>query len=526
MRALPRAASLTWLLTSLLAGAATVFAFAPFGLWPVQIAALALLILLFLEVTRARDAFLLGWAFGSAAILAGTHWLFVSLHVYGGLPAPLTALAVTLLAVSLGLLYALALRIAFSLSANLTAHRHHITFAALAILPACWMLADWLRGWIFTGFSWIVTGYAHTTSPLAAYAPVIGVYGVGWLAMIIAACIALMVHERRLHRVALALLLITSAGSIALSGIQWTQPQGNSIQVRLLQGNVPQQMKFDAANIDATLALYQQMITEAPDDLIATPETALPLLSTQLPEGYLAKFAQFARDHDSSLIIGVPWTTAPGIYLNSVIGFTRDSTRELSTSYRYDKHHLVPFGEFIPPGARWFIDLMHIPLGDFGRGDLYQQALGVRDQWVLPNICYEDLFGEEIAAQIVAAMDRGSPVPSILLNVSNIAWFGDTIALPQHLQISQMRSLETGRPMLRATNTGATALIDGQGRVRAQLPPFTRGSLTATVQGMQGTTPYIRLGNVLPVGLALLLLMLLFLRALPVWKRLGSSKNG
>ena len=518
MRALSRAWWLKLLLPSLLAGAVTVFAFAPFGLWPLQIAALALLIQLFLDATRARDAFLVGWAFGSAAILAGTHWLFVSLHVYGGLPAALTVLAVTLLAVSLGLLYGLALRIAFSLAANLSTQTHRISLAALAIAPACWMLADWLRGWIFTGFSWIATGYAHTDSPLAAYAPVMGVYGVGWLATVVAACIALTIRERRLHRAALVILLATAAGSVALSNLRWTQPHGNAIQVRLLQGNVPQQMKFDAANIDATLALYQQMITEAPDDLIATPETALPLLSTQLPEGYLAQLAQFARDHDSSLIVGLPWTTAPGIYLNSVIGFSSQMTEP----YRYDKHHLVPFGEFIPPGARWFIDLMHIPLGDFGRGDLYQQALAVRDQWVLPNICYEDLFGEEIAAQIAAAIDRGSPVPSILLNVSNIAWFGDTIALPQHLQVSQMRSLETGRPMLRATNTGATAVIDGQGRVRAQLPPLTRGSLTATVQGMQGETPYLRLGNTLPVGLALLLLMML---ALPGWKRLQRSKN-
>ena len=511
-RALPRRS----LLLSLLAGAGTVFAFAPFGAWPLQIAALALLIHQFLGVARRRDAFLLGWAFGGAAVLAGTHWLYVSLHVYGALAAPLAVLAVVLLAASLGLLYGFALWAAFALAAPLSPRRHSQAFTALAIAPACWMLADWTRGWIFTGFSWVATGYAHTASPLAPYAPVIGVYGLGWLAVMLAACAALMIRQRRLHRVAIALPVLILAGSAALSRIEWTQAQGSAITVRLLQGNVPQQMKFDAANIDATLSLYRQMITEAPADLIATPETALPLLSTQLPAGYLEQLADFAWNHNSSLIVGVPWTTAPGIYLNSVIGFSFGQ----STLYRYDKHHLVPFGEFIPPGARWFVDLMRIPLGDFGRGDLYQQPLDVRDQWVLPNICYEDLFGEEIAAQIAAAMDRGSPVPSILLNVSNIAWFGDTIALPQHLQISQMRTLETGRPMLRATNTGATAVIDGRGQVSAQLPPFTRGTLTAAVQGMQGETPYLRTGNALPVGLALLLL------ALAGWKRLGRSKNG
>jgi apolipoprotein N-acyltransferase len=166
----------------------------------------------------------------------------------------------------------------------------------------------------------------------------------------------------------------------------------------------------------------------------------------------------------------------------------------------------VPFGEFIPAGARWFVEMMKIPLGDFTRGAPLQPAFAVKDQWIMPNICYEDLFGEEIADQIAASYFSGTPQPTILLNMSNIAWFGDSIALPQHLQISQMRALETGRPMLRATNTGATAVIDSKGRVVEQLPPFTRGVLAATVQGASGWTPYILLGNTLPVGLALVML--------------------
>jgi apolipoprotein N-acyltransferase len=268
---------------------------------------------------------------------------------------------------------------------------------------------------------------------------------------------------------------------------------------------VPQDLKFDSEQLAHSLNLYQQLIKQEPADLIATPETALPMLVTQLPAGYLEQLASFSKASGSTLIIGVPWTTAPGVYLNSVLGIADGALR-----YRYDKHHLVPFGEFIPPGARWFIDLMRIPLGDFGRGDLLQPPLQIKDQWLLPNICYEDLFGEEIAAQLSAAHSRGTPEASILLNVSNIAWFGDSIALPQHLQISQMRTLETGRPMLRATNTGATAVIDGRGVVTASLPPFTTGALKAQVQGMQGQTPYIVLGNSLPVGLASLLLLCLW----------------
>jgi apolipoprotein N-acyltransferase len=296
---------------------------------------------------------------------------------------------------------------------------------------------------------------------------------------------------------------------IALGQRHWTTPLGQPFTVRLLQGNVPQNLKFERAQLLASLQLYQQMIGEKPADLIATPETALPLLANHLPDGYLDELAVFGQKTGSRILIGVPVSSAPGIYLNSVLGLANGQT----AAYRYDKHHLVPFGEFIPAGFRWFVDMMHIPLGDFGRGDGQQPAFSVKDQWVLPNICYEDLFGEEIAAQLAAAADRGAPVASVLLNVSNIAWFGDTIALPQHLQISQMRSLETGRPMLRATNTGMTAIIDARGEVAAQLAPFTRGALEAQVQGTQGLTPYVRLGNGVPVMLALLGLLACWLIA-------------
>lgn len=499
-------------LLPLLAGGLTVFAFAPFGWWPLQIIALALLFLRTLSQDSPRAASQSGWLFGLASIAAGTHWLYVSLHVYGGLPSLLAVAAVVLLAASLGLLYGIALYAAARLARTFQSP----TITALLILPACWMLADWTRGWIFTGFPWLVTGYAHTQSPLSGFAALVGVYGLGWLAALMAGALALLVHLRGRHRIALVVLVALPVVGMSLHQIRWTAPKGQPLSVRLLQGNVPQDMKFSASQLQATLSLYQQLITEAPADLIVTPETALPVLPTYLPPDYLEGLTAFSHTSGSQLLLGTPWTTAPGIYLNSVLGIgSKDAP-----AYRYDKHHLVPFGEFIPPGARWFVDLMTIPLGDFGRGDLIQPAFRVKDQWVLPNICYEDLFGEEIAAQLYAAVERNTPVPSLLLNVSNIAWFGDTIALPQHLQISQMRSLETGRPMLRATNTGMTAVIDGRGEISAQLPAYTQGSLSVRVQGTQGTTPYVRLGNVPAVGLALMLLLAL------LWKSRHRSKKG
>jgi apolipoprotein N-acyltransferase len=487
---------------SLLAGAGTVFAFAPFGYWQIQIAALALLFILAHRAKSSKASFRIGWAFGTASIAAGTHWLYVSLHDFGGMPFWMASLAIFLLAASLGLLYGCALGLAKRITIIL-----QWPMTLMLLMPLCWMLADWTRGWIFTGFPWLVTGYAHNISPLAGYAPLIGVFGIGLLANVLAGCIALIIMLRRPQWGAVVLLVVIPLGGNALKDQQWAAPLGQPISVRLLQGNVPQEMKFEPTQIEASLALYREMITAKPADLIATPETALPLLSTQLPPDYLDQLAAFAKDNDSRLLIGAPWSTAPGIYLNSVIGIGN------GVGYRYDKHHLVPFGEFIPIGFRWFVDMMRMPLGDFGRGDLHQPAFHVKDQWVLPNICYEDLFGEEIAAQLLAASDRHAPVPSVLLNVSNIAWFGDTVALPQHLQISQMRSLESARPMLRATNTGATAVIDHRGEVVAQLPPFTQGSLEASVQGTQGLTPYVRIGNSLPVGLGVLVVALLWLKS-------------
>jgi apolipoprotein N-acyltransferase len=273
-----------------------------------------------------------------------------------------------------------------------------------------------------------------------------------------------------------------------------------------LQGNVPQAEKFDNAQIVNSLRLYIDMIRAEPADLIATPETAIPVMQTELPPDYVPALADFAQQTGSHIALGIPYIDGPYRYSNSVIGISPQTKDAAFRYFRYDKQHLVPFGEFVPLGFRWFVDMMNIPLGDFTRGPVVQAPFAVKDQWVLPNICYEDLFGEEIAGQLAATHAAGKPTATMLLNMSNIAWFGNTIALPQHLQISQMRSLETGRPMLRATNTGATAVIDPHGVVSTQLLPYSRATLAVSVQGYSGTTPYILLGNRLLLVLALLML--------------------
>jgi len=519
---------------ALAAGAMNVFAFAPFGFWLLQIGCTALLFLLIMQAPCIRRAASLGLLYSFTWTCAGAYWLYVSLHDLGGMPAWLTVLAIALLALGLGLLVAGATGVAKWMQQRWQAGTG---ITLLLILPALWTLAEWTRSWIFTGFPWLSTGYAHTNGPLAGYAPLLGVYGVGWVAALSAAMLVLGFSKNssgsgvgparttfsRRATIAVGIASVFAAGQ-GLRGIAWTQPHGNPITIRLLQGNVPQAMKFDPSALGSTLGLYDAMITEVPADLVVTPETALPVVRQMLPLEYLPRLAAFAQASGSHVLIGMPISDGPADYANGLI--VLDPANRIAAesaeqpmlpdaTYRYDKHHLVPFGEFIPTGFRWFVDTMQMPLGDQTRGAALQAPFAVKDQWILPNICYEDLFGEEIAAQMRWRVGYGLPMPTMLLNISNIAWFGDTIALPQHLQISQMRTLETGRPMLRATNTGATAVIGADGKVQAQLPYYTRGTLAASVQGYQGTTPFIRHGNSLIVALAGTMLA-----AAALWSRL------
>ena len=370
----------------------------------------------------------------------------------------------------------------------------------LLVLPVMWGVSEWMRGWVFTGFPWAASGYAHNVSPLGGYAPLVGVYGLGVLAALCAGCLVMLTQRARWP--AIGLFVAVMAAGFGLQHLSWTREVGQPLRVRLLQGDVKQDQKFDAAYLHEIISRYQLLIMAAPADLIATPETAIPVTPQQLPDGYLAALQGFAARSGSQLMIGIPTADSATRYSNSVIAFGPGSP-DTPQPYRYDKHHLVPFGEFIPPGFRWFTDLMHIPLGDQTRGPALQAPFPVKDQLVLPNICYEDAFGEEIAAQL-----RNAPRPAtLLLNVSNLAWYGESVAIPQHLQISQMRAIETGRPMLRSTNNGATAIIDGRGQVVQRLPFYERGVLEATVRGTEGLTPYVRMGNLAFLALGGLMLV-------------------
>jgi apolipoprotein N-acyltransferase len=456
-------------------GAVFSMSFVHTSLWGLQFACIGLLAWGVSRVPPARAA-LLGWSFGTAWLAAGTWWLFISMHRYGGLPAPLAALAVAALAGALSLYLAAAM----ALVARLQRGR---PVADALLFGAVWLLAELARGMLFTGFPWVATGYGQVDAPLAAWAPWLGVYGIGFIVATLAALIGFAKGFKHQLASGVAAGLVLAASPWLLAR-EFTTSAGH-IGVTLIQTNVPQNEKFVPQLVPENLAWLQRSLAEARGPLVVTPETAIPLLPEQLGDEAWQQFAAPFADGRRAALVGMPRGDYDAGYTNSVVSLSGSAAKP---SYRYDKHHLVPFGEFIPPGFRWFTQMMNIPLGDFARGSLGQPAFGFGGQRIAPNICYEDLFGEELARQWTTSL----PPPTILANVSNIGWFGDTIAVPQHLHISRLRTLEFQVPMIRATNTGATAAIDHRGRVAAQLPPFSRGVLDAQVEGRAGSTPYAR----------------------------------
>lgn len=464
-----------WPLAAALGGVQTL-AHVHTGWWPLPLLTLAWLVWRLDAATPMRAA-LLGLAFGTAWLVAGVWWLFISMHRYGGLPAPLAAAAVLALAAALSLYLALA-------CAAYARWRRARAGDAL-LFAALWLLAELARGVIFTGFPWVASGYAQIDAPLAVLAPWVGVYGIGAALALLAALLARWAASPARRWPIPAAIALAGAAAAGAGPVGFSQPAG-ALTVSLLQTAVSQDEKFALDHMPETLAWVGRALLTSASELVVAPETAVPLLPAQLEE-LAPGYWDTLRDHFArpgapvhAALIGVPLGDVDRGYTNSVAGLST------GPAYRYDKSHLVPFGEFVPAGFRWFTEMMNIPLGDFARGVERPPSFAVGAQRVAPNICYEDLFGEELARRFA---DAGS-APTLFANVSNIGWFGRTIAIEQHLNISRMRALEFQRPMVRATNTGATAIIDHQGRVSAALLPYQRGVLAGRVEGRSGVTPF------------------------------------
>ena len=481
------------LLISLLLGAVGVAAFAPLGWYPVAWLAMAGLFLLVFGSPSPRESARRAYLFGLGHFLAGVSWVYVSLHDVGGMPLPVAAFATLALCAILALYPALAAWGARRLAGPAASPwRQALTFAAT------WALAEWVRGWFLTGFPWLALGYSQAPpSPLAGFAPLLGVYGLSFLTALLASLIGAVVSAQRgrgalPRRIAAALLaLCLLGGGALLRQVAWTTPVGEPVRVALLQGNIPQELKWRPERFIDSLETYVRLAAANPAQLTVLPETAIPALYDQVPAEFLEDLRHLAGRSHGDVLMGVA-VGDNATYRNSAVTFGA------SPAQSYSKRHLVPFGEYVPPGFAWFLALMQMPMSDFTSGPAIQAPLAIAGQQVAPNICYEDVFGEELIHAL--------PSATLLINLSNTAWFGHSLAQPQHLQISQLRALETGRPMLRATNTGMTAVVDPDGVVRDVLPPFTRGALVADVQGYRGTTPYVRVGNagaLVLIGLAL-----------------------
>ena len=489
-------------LIAFIAGALAVLGFAPFDFFLLPMLALAVLFWLWSRTERPLQAAGLGFAFGMGLFIFGIGWIYVALHVNGYMHPLLAALATALFA---------AVNAALPALAGYLQARCRVPSGVriLLLMPALWIIAEWVRGFLFTGFPWLSVGYSQVPhSPLAGYAPLLGVYGVSLMAAMSAGLLSFIVHraipfrtewkqrkESRLRILMAVLLVLIWVVGASLRLIEWTQPQGEPLKISLLQGNIAQDEKFEEGKLIGTLETYRRLVEGSDARLIVLPETAVPLLRDNVPLNYQLMLGEHARRNGGDILIGA-FEKEDGRYYNSVYSLGS------AESQHYRKNHLVPFGEFIPLRRvlGWLInEVLQIPMGDLARGGAAQAPLNVAGQKVAVNICYEDAFGEEII--------RALPAATLLVNVTNDAWYGESHAAMQHNQLSQMRALEAGRMMLRATNTGVTSVIGVDGRVQAMLPQHEEGVLTAQAQGYVGSTPYVRWGNAAMLGLIVMMLL-------------------
>ncbi len=472
---------------AILAGALLTLSFAPFHFYPLAIMSPALLLWLWQGQTPRRAAYL-GGLFGLGWFGSGIYWINISLHQYGH--APLTfALLATFVVVLIMALYPAVVGYV------LARWTQPGLLQCLLLAPALWTLLEWVRSWLFTGFPWLSLGYSQTDSPLAGMAPYLGVFGVSWAVMLSAGLLLCLLRgERRGPCVAGVLGLWL--GIWGLGQIDWVQAQGEPLRVSLVQGNISQDQKWQPEVMDKTLAHYVELSLEATEnsDVIIWPETAIPGFYQDM-EAFVAALQTEAERSHTDYLSGIPsgsWEN--GVFYNSVISLGR------SQGF-YHKRRLLPFGEYLPLRGllMFFRDFVQIPMADFNRGAVEQPLLQVGGHPVGVSICFEAAFGSEIRLALPAAR--------FLVNVSNDAWFGESLAPHQHLQIARMRALETGRYMARATNTGVSAIIDQQGKITTQSDLFVSQVLTGTVQPFSGITPYVRVGDWAIVGFSGFLLV-------------------
>ncbi len=485
---------------ALFAGLCLPLAFSPVYFFPLAFLSPLVLFFLWLDKTP-RQAFKLGFAFGFGFFAFGLSWVYVAIHVFGATPAWVAVIMVALFAAYLALFIALQ----GWLGAKLIA-KFQISFSlqVLIVFPVLWLLFEWLRGWFLTGMPWLHLGYAFPVLPLSGYAPVFGVYGVSFLVVFMTALVFYALNAaNNIKRI----IAVTGAISIlfigfGLSKIEWTEPKDKLIKVSLVQGNAEQLTKWDADKIKLRMDTYAELSRQHWDsDVVIWPENAMTIFYHQLDKKYLLPLAKEAKQTNTDLIVGLPFMDEDfENYYSSMMSFSASDKKLNSYSGVFHKVHLVPFGEYVPLEGliRGLVKFFDLPMSNFSKGKQDQPLLKMRGEPLATTICYEDSFGEELIRQL--------PEATLLLNGSNNGWYGDSLAPHQHLQISQMRALETGRMLLRATTNGISAVIDHKGKILARSPQFKTYVLTYSVRPRTGATPYVRWGNWPVISLAFLLL--------------------
>lgn len=479
MPTLPGRREIRFYLANAGAGALALFAFAPFHIFPLVMFSLGVLFWSLLP-RHGLSAFRLGYSFGLGFFGAGVPWVYVSMSQFGGVGGPLAAFLTLGFILFLSLYPALAGVLARRLPAPGDGLR------LIVLYPAVWVLVEWLRGWLFTGFPWLNIGYSQTDFLLRGYGPLFGVYGISLaVAVITGLAVFIVMHRRQrlpLRRAFTAIAVLLTVGTVALL-IPWTRDTGRTLSATMVQGNVSQDRKWLPEQRQPTIETYfSHTLGNWDSELVIWPETAMPFYYHQ-GEKVFRTLGELAVKEHTDILFGVP-------YLDPDTGGVYNSLASVGSSEQlYHKRHLVPFGEYLPmkDGLGKILDLLRIPMSDFSAGRGEPRNLRLAGEPMAVSICYEDAFGEEVIEYL--------PEATVLINASNDAWFGESYSPHQHLQMARMRSIETGRQMLRVTNTGVTALIDHDGRIIDRLPQFRTAALTVTVRPHQGSTPYVFWGN-------------------------------
>lgn len=475
-------------LTALLAGSVVPLAFAPFGYYILAFVCLALLFYLCHKST-AKTAFIRAYLFGFGYFGVGVYWLHISINLFGGMN----------LAGALFFTYLLVAVLALFPAVFISLGNRFFNSKAIYAYAFLWISGEWCRGWFLTGFPWLNTGTSQTDSVLAAFAPLVGDYGVGLVVALMGAAIVLVISGRLTEKLlALGTATVLLISAVVLKESTWAEALGEELDVVLVQGAIPQEIKWQRDQRLATMEIYSELTQPYwNSDLVLWPETAIPSLYHTAGD-FLQRIIQDRADSDAIFMSGLAYQDQETRnYYNSIL--LMDDQHRF-----YHKHQLVPFGEYLPLRSLLgnVLQFLQIPMSDFSAGDENMKVIATDKAILGMSICYEDAYGTQIR--------KSMPDAEILINVSNDAWFGDSLAPHQHLQIARMRAMENRRYLLRATNTGISAIIDPRGKITAQSPQFEPHALAGTVQRYQGATPFSRWGNspVLVVcGLALLLLL-------------------